>query len=96
MQTDPVGQSAWEEADVSRSGVGGLNFGWNVTEGNHCYPPGSRCKTAGLTPPVTDYGHDLGCTVVGGYVYRGTKYPALAGAFLLRYAARLREAAGKG
>jgi glucose/arabinose dehydrogenase len=77
-----VGQGAWEEVDVARAGVGGLNFGWNVTEGNHCYPPGSRCKTAGLTPPVTDYGHDLGCTVVGGYVYRGTKYPTLAGAYL--------------
>jgi glucose/arabinose dehydrogenase len=77
-----VGQGAWEEVDVARAGVGGLNFGWNVTEGNHCYPPGAACNTAGLTAPVTDYGHDLGCTVVGGYVYRGVKYPALAGAYL--------------
>ena len=77
-----VGQGAWEEVDVARSGVGGLNFGWNVTEGNHCYSPGTNCNTKGLTAPVTDYGHDLGCTVVGGYVYRGSKYPALTGAYL--------------
>jgi glucose/arabinose dehydrogenase len=77
-----VGQSAWEEIDVARAGVGGLNFGWNRMEGNHCYPPGADCTTEGLTPPVTEYGHDLGCTVVGGYVYRGSKYPALAGAYL--------------
>ena len=77
-----VGQGAWEEVDVARAGVGGLNLGWNRMEGNHCYPPGSDCRTAGLTPPVTEYGRDLGSTVVGGYVYRGTAYPALAGAYL--------------
>ncbi len=77
-----VGQGAWEEVDVARAGVGGLNLGWNRMEGNHCYPPRSDCSTKGLTRPVTEYGHDLGCTVVGGYVYRGTKYPALAGTYL--------------
>jgi hypothetical protein len=51
-------------------------------EGNHCYPPGSDCSTDGLTAPVTEYGHDLGCTVVGGYVYRGSEYPDLAGVYL--------------
>jgi glucose/arabinose dehydrogenase len=77
-----VGQGAWEEVDVARKGVGGLNLGWNRMEGNHCYPPGADCSTDGLTPPVTEYGHNLGCTVVGGYVYRGTKYPALQGVYL--------------
>jgi glucose/arabinose dehydrogenase len=77
-----VGQGAWEEIDVARAGVGGLNLGWNRMEGNHCYPAGADCSTAGLTPPVSEYGHDLGCTVVGGHVYRGAKYPALAGAYL--------------
>jgi len=77
-----VGQGAWEEVDVARAGVGGLNLGWNVMEGNHCYPPDAKCSTDGLTPPVTEYGHDLGCTVVGGYVYRGTRYPALVGVYL--------------
>jgi hypothetical protein len=77
-----VGQGAWEEVDVARAGVGGLNLGWNRMEGNHCYPPGSDCSTDGLTPPIAEYGHDLGCTVVGGYVYRGTRYPALEGVYL--------------
>jgi glucose/arabinose dehydrogenase len=77
-----VGQGAWEEVDVARAGVGGLNYGWNRMEGNHCYPAGASCSKAGLTLPVSEYGHDLGCTVVGGYVYRGTRYPALAGIYL--------------
>jgi glucose/arabinose dehydrogenase len=77
-----VGQGAWEEVDVARAGVGGLNLGWNRMEGNHCYPPGSDCSTYGLTTPVTEYGHDKGCTVVGGYVYRGSKYADLAGVYL--------------
>jgi glucose/arabinose dehydrogenase len=77
-----VGQGAWEEVDVARAGVGGLNLGWNRMEGNHCYPPGADCSTEGLTAPVTEYGHDKGCTVVGGYVYRGSTYPDLAGVYL--------------
>src|SRR5262249_32658388 len=77
-----VGQGAWEEVDVARAGVGGLNLGWNRMEGRHCYPPGAKCSREGLTLPVTEYGHDLGCTVVGGYVYRGSKYLSLLGVYL--------------
>jgi glucose/arabinose dehydrogenase len=77
-----VGQDAWEEVDVSRTGVGGLNFGWNAMEGSHCYN-GRTCDSTGLTFPVAEYGHDLGCTVIGGYVYRGTRYPFLVGTYLL-------------
>jgi glucose/arabinose dehydrogenase len=77
-----VGQGAWEEIDVVRRGAGGgANFGWNVMEGNHCYAA-KTCDSAGLTPPVAEYGHDLGCAVVGGYVYRGSRYPFLVGAYL--------------
>jgi glucose/arabinose dehydrogenase len=74
-----VGQNAREEVDVARAGASGLNFGWARTEGAACFPAGSRCSTEGLTLPVTDYDHDQGCTVVGGYVYRGRAMPALAG-----------------
>ena len=77
-----VGQGAWEEVDVARAGVGGLNYGWNRMEGNHCYPPGAHCTVGKMTIPVTEYGHDRGCTIIGGYVYRGSKYPQLAGAYL--------------
>ncbi len=78
-----VGQDKWEEVDVQRSGVpGGTNFGWNRMEGTHCYQPSSGCEDPSLTLPVTDYGHDQGCTVIGGYVYRGKAQPALAGGYV--------------
>jgi glucose/arabinose dehydrogenase len=77
-----VGQGAWEEVDVDPAGVGGLNFGWNTMEGNHCYQPASGCNQDGLTPPVAEYGHDKGCVVIGGVVYRGPAYPELVGAYL--------------
>jgi glucose/arabinose dehydrogenase len=66
-----VGQNKWEEIDVARGGQGGLNYGWNVMEGAHCYKPASGCSQDGLTLPVAGYGHDLGVAVIGGYVYRG-------------------------
>ncbi|MBI2762737.1 MAG: PQQ-dependent sugar dehydrogenase [Chloroflexi bacterium] len=77
-----VGQADWEEIDVARAGASGLNFGWNTLEGAHCFAPKSGCSTAGLTLPVTEYGHDLGCTVIGGAVYRGQAQPLLVGAYL--------------
>jgi glucose/arabinose dehydrogenase len=77
-----VGQSSWEEIDVARAGTSGLNFGWNRMEGAHCFPPGGDCRGDAFTPPVSEYGRELGCTVIGGYVYRGSRYPALVGAYL--------------
>ena len=77
-----VGQGDWEEIDVARAGIGGTNLGWNVTEGNHCFKPSRNCRTTDLTAPVTEYGHDLGCTVIGGTVYRGTAQPLLLGGYL--------------
>jgi glucose/arabinose dehydrogenase len=77
-----VGQDAWEEIDVQPAGTpGGQNYGWNVMEGMHCYPPNSSCTPTG-TPPIAEYGHDLGCAIVGGYVYRGAGVPALQGVYL--------------
>jgi len=81
-----VGQDTFEEIDVSpvANGAGrGLNFGWNRTEGTHCYPPnaGESCDRAGLTAPVLDYDHDDGCSVTGGYVYRGRAIPSLGGTY---------------
>lgn len=76
-----VGQSAWEEVDVARKGVGGLNFGWRVMEGTHCYAADS-CQREGLTMPATDYGREQGCTVIGGYVYRGAASPFAQGTYL--------------
>jgi glucose/arabinose dehydrogenase len=78
-----VGQNAWEEVDVAPAGVGGLNFGWNTMEGNHCFSPKEGCPTSGITPPVAEYGHDGGaCTVIGGSVYRGKAQPLLVGGYV--------------
>jgi glucose/arabinose dehydrogenase len=75
-----VGQGAWEEVDVARGGVGGLDYGWNEMEGTHCFQTSDgECATDGLTLPVTEYSHDLGCSVVGGTVYRGAAEPSMAG-----------------
>lgn len=74
-----VGQGDREEIDVSRAGVGGLDFGWNVMEGSTCYRSSGDCATPELTLPVAEYDHDLGCSVSGGAVYRGTSHPALQG-----------------
>lgn len=74
-----VGQNAWEEIDVV---VRGGNYGWNRTEGQECFAPRSGCDRSALTDPVAVYSHDEGCSVSGGYVYRGAAVPALVGHYL--------------
>ncbi len=74
-----VGQGAWEEIDVARAGVGGLDYGWNTMEGTHCYEPASDCDQTGLTLPVSEYDHSLGCAVIGGVVARGKAEPSFVG-----------------
>jgi hypothetical protein len=76
-----VGQNEWEEVDVVSAAQGagrGANFGWNVMEGTHCYASPS-CDPSAFTAPVLEYSHRLGCSVSGGYVYRGAAIPALQG-----------------
>jgi hypothetical protein len=73
-----VGQNAWEEVNVTPASAGGLNFGWNLMEAAHCYG-GSGCSQQGLTLPVLEYSHGEGCSVTGGYVYRGSAIPGLRG-----------------
>ena len=72
-----VGQNAWEEVNIiSRGG----NYGWNLREGAHCYS--GDCRMPGLIEPVVEYSHDDGCSVTGGYVYRGDAVAALKGVYL--------------
>jgi len=73
-----VGQNQWEEVNVVPASSAGLNFGWNIREGRHCYG-NTSCSTAGLTDPVFEYGHNPECSVTGGFVYRGSAMPDLAG-----------------
>jgi glucose/arabinose dehydrogenase len=76
-----VGQDAREEIDVAAPGVGGQNWGWNKWEGLRPYAPGSAARS-GFSFPVAEYSHPAGESITGGYVYRGTKYPALVGTYL--------------
>lgn len=75
-----VGQGAREEIDVQSSGKGGTNFGWSVMEGTRCFGT-SGCDRSGLKRPVTEYPTGDGCAVTGGYVYRGTAFTQLVGAY---------------
>ncbi|MCK5351686.1 PQQ-dependent sugar dehydrogenase, partial [bacterium] len=74
-----VGQGAWEEIDLV---VSGGNYGWNIEEGAHCYPPSTVCDDTGLIDPVFEYGRAEGWSVTGGYVYRGSSMPAFQGHYL--------------
>jgi glucose/arabinose dehydrogenase len=74
-----VGQGSLEEIDVVPTTRAGVNYGWNIMEGSSCFGSGS-CSTAGLEPPVIEYNHSGGaCSVTGGYAYRGSAIPELAG-----------------
>ena len=80
-----VGQDRFEEVDRSPAATGagkGANYGWPVLEGNACYRPSSGCSTSGKTGTLAVYDHGAGCSVTGGYAYRGTAFPALTGAYL--------------
>ena len=78
-----VGQSKREEIDFqSANSQGGENYGWRVMEGSLCYNPSTGCNQSGKILPVAEYDHTLGCSITGGHVYRGTKYPLMNGYYL--------------
>jgi glucose/arabinose dehydrogenase len=77
-----VGQNRREEIDIGLvTRGGGANYGWRVTEGTLCFNPTANCGTAGFTPPVVEYDHSIGCSVTGGYVYRGCRMPGYGGTY---------------
>ncbi len=79
-----VGQGTREEVNVSTlaSGAGkGINYGWRLMEGSLCFNPATNCNTGLLTLPVIEYDHTEGCSITGGYVYRGSAVPALQGTY---------------
>lgn len=76
-----VGQDRWEEVSVSAAAAGagrGANFGWRIMEGPDCFND-SSCDQTGLELPVVSYEHARGCSITGGFVYRGSAIPALRG-----------------
>jgi glucose/arabinose dehydrogenase len=77
-----VGQGSREEIDYQPAGSpGGQNYGWRVMEGTLCFNPSTGCNQSGKVLPVAEYSHALGCSVTGGYIYRGAFYPDLQGRY---------------
>jgi len=97
MYVGDVGQWDWEEINYQVSNKGGLNFGWNIFEGNHCYKEHELCESKDVIFPIFEYHHDAnyiktligwpqkdanGCSVTGGYVYRGNDVPEMYGRYV--------------
>ena len=80
-----VGQGDYEEVDLITVDDGGMNLGWPIFEGTHCFRGiGAQCTEPLLfTPPIHEYDHGTGrCSITGGYVYRGARFPELFGVYL--------------
>ena len=74
-----VGQYLYEEIDILEYGG---NYGWNIMEGFNCYNPPSGCDTTGLILPIYTYDHNIGESITGGFVYRGTLVPDIYGKYI--------------
>lgn len=80
MWVADVGQDAWEEVSLVLKGG---NYGWNVLEGHACYKPRQGCSVPpDAAAPLIVYDHKEGCSVTGGYVYRGSQFPNLVGTYI--------------
>jgi len=76
-----VGQGKWEEINVqSNGGSGGENYGWNIMEGAHSFNA-ATCHHSNLALPILEYDHTQGCSVTGGFVYRGVKFTGMQGIY---------------
>jgi glucose/arabinose dehydrogenase len=81
-----VGQFSREEVNYQPGdSPGGENYGWRLKEGDDCYDPPSGCEIPGLTDPIHDYAHGFffggECAVIGGFVYRGERFPRFDGTY---------------
>ena len=74
-----VGQNEYEEVDIIERGK---NYGWRVMEGNHCFNPEVNCDKKNLALPIAEYDHTVGKCIIGGYVYRGTKFKDMQGKYI--------------
>jgi glucose/arabinose dehydrogenase len=76
-----VGQNQWEEVNYSPAGAdNGRNYGWNYLEGSQIFS-GQPPENMEITPPAAEYSHDMGCSVTGGFVYRGKRLPEFNGVY---------------
>jgi glucose/arabinose dehydrogenase len=75
-----VGQGMWEEINIITKGG---NYGWNIREGKHWFrPDGKDAPREDLIDPIWEYSHEVGKSITGGLVYRGTKVPELVGKYV--------------
>ena len=74
-----VGQNLWEEINIIKNGG---NYGWNLREGKHKFGLVGSEPRADLIEPIWEYHHDIGKSITGGQVYRGSKVPMLNGYYL--------------
>lgn len=75
-----VGQNVWEEINIIKPGG---NYGWNIREAKHWFrPDGLDANRDDLIDPIYEYHHDLGKSITGGTVYRGTRVPELIGKYV--------------
>lgn len=74
-----VGERGAEEVDIIENGG---NYGWNIMEGTMCHEPQFGCDMTGLEMPVWTYSRNLGITIIGGFVYRGSELPELFGSYI--------------
>lgn len=82
MYIADVGESKWEEVDFQPAGSrGGENYGWSLLEGSYEFKLPEGKDTKGLTFPIDQYSHSDGCSITGGYVYRGDKNPGIEGTY---------------
>lgn len=78
-----VGQNQWEEVSFQpANSSGGENYGWRVMEGTHCFQS-DTCDQSGLVLPIFEYDHSQGCSITGGYVYRGAQFPEMTGNYFV-------------
>lgn len=74
-----VGQNLWEEINII---VRGGNYGWNIREAMHPFPPESNSSSREYINPIWEYHHSVGKSITGGHVYRGKAIPALLGKYI--------------
>jgi hypothetical protein len=81
-----VGQNKWEEINwQAANSKGGVNYAWRLMEGKYCFLPKKDCeneKYGKLVKPVAEYEHKQGCSVTGGYVYRGQEINEIQGKYI--------------
>ncbi|MEM1181611.1 MAG: PQQ-dependent sugar dehydrogenase [Acidobacteriota bacterium] len=83
MLIGDVGEGAWEEMNFAAHNDAGVNYGWPCREGNDDFQSAFCDGTETLTAPFYEISHDTGaCSVIGGYVYRGSEIPSLSGYIL--------------